>query len=633
MKAGDISIQRAFEFFEGGCYKDSRDLCVRLLRKGPPNAEAHQLAAAACIQLNKINAAARHLEHAARLSPNDARFSTALADVYLTIGRTSRALESARRAYQIAPDDVRTAIVYSKASLAANLHRQTIELLKDRIAEFPRPIRRLLARAYAKEGYNLVAQRKYLDAVDAYQQSLELDDAPAVVLSNLGYAYTFCGSYSDAESCFRRAIDSDPTYLGARSNLLMHMHYSSQWSPAEIAKEHRRQGRAWDQHSRVVSWNPKRYAVKKLRIGYVSGDFRQHPVSKFVEPILAHHDRERFDVYCYYNAPICDRVTGRLRGLADQWRSIFGLDDEEAVKQIRADACDILVDLGGHTHGNRLGVFGRRAAPVQATYLGYPDLTGLTEMQYWITDSTCRPPEPDDLYGSERVVRIDECFLCYRPDANAPRVGPLPFDTIGRFTFGSLNQYPKLSHETIKLWAKILHAVPVAGLLLGSRALDDLRIRELTRERFTAEGIDPSRLELLGYIRPQRNHLKTYNRIDVALDPFPFNGATTTCEALWMGTPVITLKGKVHVSRMGASLLNASRLPEFVADTQDEYLHKAVAVAANLDELREMRSSLRARLSRSVLCDQPRFARCFERALWAMWADSHGEATRSSPKT
>jgi len=220
------------------------------------------------------------------------------------------------------------------------------------------------------------------------------------------------------------------------------------------------------------------------------------------------------------------------------------MDDQQAASRIRADRCDILIDLGGHTHGNRLGILALRPAPVQATYLGYPATTGLTSIEYRITDDVCDPFHWGNPYCTERLARIPGCFLCYRPGPHAPHVGPPPVDELGRITFGCLNQYPKLSSEIIALWAEILRAVPEARLLLGARSFDDPRTVLLTQARLAAVGIGPSRLELRGFVRPERSHFATYNQIDIALDPFPFNGATTTCEALWMGAPVITLAGR-----------------------------------------------------------------------------------------
>ena len=332
-------------------------------------------------------------------------------------------------------------------------------------------------------------------------------------------------------------------------------------------------------------------------------------------------------MFCYYNAPGADTTTRRLRALADGWRHIFSLTDAQAARRIRADGCDILVDLGGHTQGNRLSVFALRPAPVRATYLGYPDVTGLTAMQYRITDAICDPPGVN-LGGLEKLVRIPECWLCYQPDRNAPAVGPLPCDADSRFTFGCLNQYPKISPETVTLWAKILNAIPGARLLLGSRSLGDPRVAASAVSRFHDAGIDPARMELIDYVRPQRAHLNTYNRVDVALDPFPFNGATTTCEALWMGAPVITLKGNSHVSRMGCSLLNAANLRELIAEDESDYVRKAVRLASSRQLLREMRSGMRRRIANSVLCDHVGFTRRFEDVLRIMWADNFRKSSK-----
>jgi protein O-GlcNAc transferase len=476
-------------------------------------------------------------------------------------------------------------------------------------------ISRPAAQEFARLGAQFFAERRYSNAVEAYERALDLRPDYPAVLSNLGAACSLAGEPEKSERYLRRAIRIAPDFLAARSNLLLLLHYANKWKPAQIAAEHKRMGQAWTRpESPLILRKPLRPG-RRLRIGYVSSDFRRHPVAHFIAPLLAHHDRRRFEVMCYYSAPLADEFTARFTSMPDRWRTIAGIDDDHAAEVIRKDKCDILIDLNGHTQGNRLGIFARRAAPVQATYLGYPDGTGLVAMQYRLTDSIADPPGRSDARYVETLVRLSPCFLCFRPSVRSPRVQAERSDSDRCFTFGSLNQYQKLSDFTLELWAEILHSVPRARLLLQSMSMDDPRTKDSLRQRFERLGVDRCRLELAGY---SRTHLDTYNRIDLALDTFPFHGATTTCEALWMGKPVVSLAGTLHVSRMGTTVLTNLGLDEFIARTRKEYVSIACECVENPERLKKVSAGLRRRFSQSALRDEVSFTKNFEAALVAM---------------
>jgi protein O-GlcNAc transferase len=493
-----------------------------------------------------------------------------------------------------------------------------LPVLKERRADSPAE-RMAIAFAYAKLGKRLFSERRYGDAVEAYEQSLRYTPHQPAVLSNLGAACSLAGLPEKSEDYLRRAISQAPGFLASRSNLLLSLHYTSRWTPAKIAAEHKRFGRAWVP---LCPSPPPMRSVgnvrRRLRIGYVSSDFRRHPVGRFIEPILANHDRRRFDVICYHAAPVEDETTTRLRAFGHGWRSLAELDDDRAADLVRKDKCDILIDLNGHTHGNRLGVFARQAAPVQATYLGYPDGTGLRSIQYRLTDTTADPPGMTEKLYTEKLVRLAGCFLCFRPPAHAPRVRPARTSANESFLFGSLNQCQKISDFTLGLWAEILLAVPRSRLLLQSLSLCDPQSAARLCERFESAGIDRPRLELIGY---SNGHLNSYNCFDLALDPFPFHGATTTCEALWMGTPVVSLEGRAHVSRMGTTLLESVGLSGFIAKTRDDYVRIACGWAEDPAKLKRVRKGLRRRVAKSVLCDESGFTANLEKALIGMWRD------------
>jgi predicted O-linked N-acetylglucosamine transferase (SPINDLY family) len=369
--------------------------------------------------------------------------------------------------------------------------------------------------------------------------------------------------------------------------------------------------------------------MRRLRIGYVSPDFRRHSVSYFIEPILEAHDRSQFEVFCYADELHSDEVTRRLRGLADHWRNIASLDDEQLAQRVREDGIDILIDLAGHTEHNRLLAFARRPAPVQMTYLGYPNTTAMPAIQYRITDAVCDPQGSAKRWHVEELLRVPGCFLCYRMPADMPEVHPLPAGESGPITFGSFNNFLKVSDSALIFWERMMKEVAGSRLMLKFRSLSDRGTRERVLARLERHGIAPERVELLGYEMDFWQHLELYRRMDIALDPFPYNGTTTTCEALAMGVPVVCLAGEVHAARVGASLMHAVGLDELVARTLGEYVRIATGLASDRARLRAMRSGLRARLAASALTDAVGTTRRIEalyRSAWVEWCRGGGEA-------
>jgi predicted O-linked N-acetylglucosamine transferase (SPINDLY family) len=334
-----------------------------------------------------------------------------------------------------------------------------------------------------------------------------------------------------------------------------------------------------------------------------------------VLPLLEHHDRARFELTCYADVAVEDAFTAALRNACARWRATAGLSDDEVFDAIRADSIDLLIDLGGHTAGNRLRVFARRPAPLSATYLGYPGSTGLSSIDFRITDSIADPPGSESLHA-ERLVRIDPVFLCYRLASDLPPVAPSPAQRNGFVTFGCFNNLAKVSDATISAWMGVLDAVPGSRLVLKSLAFTDPGTIELTRRRFAANGLesDAARVEFLSPRPSHLEHLRAYDRIDIALDTLGYNGTTTTCEALSMGVPVVALAGEAHASRVGASLLGSIGCADWAAKDVDGFVRLASALASDLPALAQTRATLRNRLARSSLCDQTAFVRRMEQA-------------------
>jgi protein O-GlcNAc transferase len=355
---------------------------------------------------------------------------------------------------------------------------------------------------------------------------------------------------------------------------------------------------------------------RRLRIGYVSPDFKDHVVARFMLPLLAHHDRVNFEIFCYADVARPDRMTEALRKHADHWRVTLGMTDEQMARKVREDRIDILVDLTMHMGSNRLLAFARKPAPVQVTYLAYCSTTGLETMDYRLTDPYLDPQRDENCNCyTEQTIYLPTTYWCYAAPGGAPRIGPLPATSVGRITFGCLNNFAKISGPTIQVWSRVLHAVPNSRLIVHS---GEGGHRKLFCERMAGFGIDPARIEFAGFLR-EPNYFQEYQRIDIALDPFPYVGGTTTLDALWMGVPVITLAGETAVSRAGVSILSNLGMPEWIARNADEYVKKVVDLTGDLNRLAGLRASLRDRLDRSPLMDAPRFARDIEAAYREMW--------------
>jgi len=346
---------------------------------------------------------------------------------------------------------------------------------------------------------------------------------------------------------------------------------------------------------------------------------REHAVANFIEPVLAHHDRARMRFVAYSELEHEDDVTARLKAYFQTWRRTFGVPDEEVERQIREDRVDILVDLAGHTARNRAKVMARGAAPVQVSYLGYPCTTGIETIDWRITDAKADPPGMTEHHYTEKLMRLGRTGWCYRPMAEAPAVGGLPADRNRFVTFGSFNNLAKINENGIAAWLEILRRIPSARLLLKYTGLGEASVQEEMRAQFAAGGIEPQRIVMRGRDETIPQHVARYAQMDIALDTFPYNGTTTTCEALWMGVPVVTIAGKMHLSRVGASLLETVGLGDVVGESVNEYVEKAVELAGDLERLRRLRANLREMLERSPLRDEVGFTREFEAALREMW--------------
>ncbi len=458
------------------------------------------------------------------------------------------------------------------------------------------------------------------EAIVCYGKAIAAHPDSADAWTNLGNAYHKQGKPDLAIACYRKVIASKPEFLNVHHSMLMAMQYSSSVTPEEMTEAHVAFGKQFEPPL-SKTWQPhanERDPRKRLKVGYLSPDFRQHAVAFFIEPILAQHDRTQFEVFCYYNHTATDTVTKRLQSLADHWVPCKFMTDDQLAERIRADGIDILVDLAGHTGGNRLLAFARKPAPIQVTYLGYPATTGLTAMNYRITDAYAEPPGMTEAFNTETLWRLPDIFCCYRAHGNSPDViDHPPLQDNGFVTFGCFNNFSKVTDQVLSLWSKILQRVPNSHLLLEIADLDNGTLRADTETRLTQLGLPIERVTLMS--RRPENQYTLYNRIDIALDPFPCNGGTTSLDTLWMGVPFVSLPGRHFSSRMGISILTNAGLKELVATSEENYVEIAVKLATDLPHLTTLRDSLRARVQASPLMDAPRITRQMEQAYRGMW--------------
>jgi predicted O-linked N-acetylglucosamine transferase (SPINDLY family) len=479
------------------------------------------------------------------------------------------------------------------------------------------------AEVYSNLGTALKAVGRFDDAMVSYRRALELNPDYAEGHASLGKALSELGQLDNAEASYRQALKLKPDYIEVYSSLLFSQHYRVKQAVSLALSDAEGYGEAVARRAHCLGvWPNAPDPSRCLHIGFVSGDLRQHPVGNFLEAVLARlsaHAGGRLALYAYASCSVVDEVTDRIKAHCEGWCSAVGLSDESLAQRIRDDGIDILIDLSGHTAHNRLPVFAWKPAPVQATWLGYLATTGVSAIDYLLAD-TWTLPESEEVNFTEKVWRLPESYLCFTPPPGNVEVGPLPASSNGHLTFGSFNNLSKMNDAVVALWSRVLAAVPGSRLYLKSHQLKEASVRQQVAERFAVHGIDAGRLILEGPV-PRADYLKPFQRVDIALDPFPYPGITTSVENLWMGVPVLTLAGKSFLSRQGVGLLMNAGLPEWIAGDEENYVVRAVTHASDLRELAALRSGLRQRVMDSPIFDAPRFAQHFETALRGMWRE------------
>jgi predicted O-linked N-acetylglucosamine transferase (SPINDLY family) len=641
---------------------DATRICRAILQSEPLNHGALSLLGWAASASGNHAAAVEFTQQAISLSPETAEYYSHLSAYRAALGQNDQAEAAARQALAIHPQFAEAHYNLGlalnnqgRAAEAATEYRQAlainpgfIQALNNlgvvlgalcQLHEAEQVYRKGLALApespeiHMNLGQALQGLGHHAEAVQAYRQALLLRPTYDWAENNLGSALKEQGRVDEAIAAFRRALTITPGFAIAHSNLLMELHKLPGTTSAELAAAHAE----WDQqHAAPLcsTWRPHDNSLdpeRPLSLGFVSADFGRHPVGYFIVRLLEALDLRQCSLTCYSSRAIHDDLTDRLVAATNVWREMRGQSDEQLAAQIRRDQIDILFDLAGHTNSNRLLTFARKPAPIQISWFGYVGTTGLAAMDYVLADRFHAPPGAEAHYR-ERIIRMPDGYACYDPPAYAPPVAPLPAQGRGYVTFGSFNNLAKINERVLHLWSEVLRQVPGSRLLIKFRGLGDSETQQRYRELFQAAGGDNERLDLEG----QSNHvefLQAYERVDIALDPLPYSGGLTTCEALWMGVPVVTCPGETFASRHAFSHLNNAGFGGLVAPNFGDYVARAVDLVSDLPRLASLRLALRPQMARSPLCDGPRFAANFLEAMRTVFRSYVAKARASGGST
>ena len=674
-------LKSGLDAFNAGRFAEAQAAFAAALSRDPRNADALHLSGLAALRRGRAEEAVTMIARAIAFNPREASFRSNLAVALKAAGRRDDAIAALRQAIEIAPGHVQAHVNLGNTlreagelEAAGDAYRRALALAPDAAAvlnnlgNVERELGRLdeaiaiLGRAvaaaphYAEALNNLgsaeVARGRHEDAVLHLNQAIALRPNDGAAWMNLGSALSHLARYGEAAAAYERAVELMPEFVEAHgalgdvllkrgrvgpaveiyeralrlkpnapdilSSLLFTRNYIELDNPLAITEHARRFGRLLPRSRERPPFANDPDPDRRLRVGLVSGDLSNHVVGHFLRGVLPNLDTSAVELFAYATSAVRDEVTDQFRRWLPNWRDAELLKIEQFAGCVRADCIDILVDLSGHTQYNRLPLFALKPAPIQVTWLGYSGTTGIEEIDYILGDARVTPPGEEDQLV-ETPWRMPDSYLCYTPPAADIAVAPPPALANGPVTFGSFNNILKVSDPAVALWCRMLHAIPTSRLMVKALALGDEGTAEEVRARFLRHGIGPDRLQLLGPARGLHGHLCTYNQVDIALDPFPYNGTTTTAEALWMGVPVLTLKGDRFIGHVGESMLTSAGLSDWIAADEDDFVRRAAAFAADVPGLAALRARQREQVLASPLCDAERFARNLERAFRGMW--------------
>jgi predicted O-linked N-acetylglucosamine transferase (SPINDLY family) len=599
----------------------ARSYLRRAVQVAPQLAEAHNSLGVVCKEQGRFDEAVACYRRALELRPSFAAAHNNLGNVLFRQGRLGEAVACYQCAIQLKPDFAEAYSSLGNSLSELGRFEQAAVSLRQAVAICPH-----LAGVQSNLGNVLCRLGKLDEAAACHHRAIELQPDFADAHSNLGDVRKEQGRLDEAMACYRRALTLTPHAASIHSNLVYTLEFCPDLPRQTLAEELRgwRRVHAEPLAGQIAPHTNDRSPERRLRIGYVSPDFRAHAVGQFLLPLLESHDHRQFEVCCYSSVVAPDAVTARCRAAADVWREAAGLSDEQLAAMIRRDQVDLLVDLTMHMAGSRLLVFARKPAPLQITYLAYCSTTGLDAIDYRLTDPYLDPADADQSYYAEQSVRLPETYWCYRPLVAAAAVSGPPAARTGRMTFGCLNNFCKVTEPTLVAWSRLLQAIPRSRLLLHAQ---EGAHRDALRGRLAAQGIDRERIEFVPRLATDA-YFQLYDQIDVALDPFPYGGGTTTLDALWMGVPVVTRVGQTAVGRGGLSILSNLGLAELAAHSTEQYLRIASELAHDQPRLAHLHATLRERMQGSPLMDARRFARNVEaayRQMWRRWCGKHPE--------
>ncbi|MDB6093956.1 MAG: Tetratricopeptide repeat protein [Verrucomicrobia bacterium] len=614
-------LQETSAHLQAGRLEAAARICAQARALAPRDFTVLQLSGSLALRQSRFTEAATWLAAAAKLQPASAPCARRLGFTLAKLARHEEAEKALRTAVSLAPDDAESwdtlgfvlkALGRLEQAIAA--HRQAVTLQPSR------------ANSWYNLGHALLFAGKPTEALACQDRALAVDANFPKAHYGRALALQSAHRIPEAIAAFDEALVRDPANQAASSYRLMALNYVDGISARHLFEEHARFGDGLGEAPTPANFQERDRTERKLKIGFLSPDLRDHSVAYFLEPLLAHLDRERFDVVLYHDHFVVDAVSERLRTHASVWRNFVGQCSAFVENQIRADAPDVLVDLAGHTGLNRLELFARRLAPVQLSYLGYPNTTGLREMDFRFVDAITDPMGDADLIHREALVRFSGTAWSYLPPSAAPAPRPRPSLEGNPVIFGCFNNFAKVTDAALNAWARLLARVPGSRLRLKAAGLGEEEIAANVRQRLERAGIALSRVDLIERTHSVEQHLALYHGVDIALDTFPYHGTTTTCEALWMGVPVITLAGDRHAARVGASLLMAVGHPEWVAMDWDGYIRVAATIAADRVTLDRASRGLREKMRASQLTDHAGQAARFGQAISECWSRSIQDA-------
>tara|TARA_R110002072_G_scaffold89737_1_gene200922 strand:+ start:1864 stop:3687 length:1824 start_codon:yes stop_codon:yes gene_type:complete len=564
-------FQLANAFYQRNDIAKAQFLYQEILSEQPNHADSNFFLGLLVFQQNLYQKSEILICKAVSLCPTEIRYLMGLGILFLHVGKFQQAVDTFHKAVNIAPKEVE-------------------------------PIYNL--------GTALQKLTKFKEAEKYFNKALLLNPKHLGTLNNMGNVQLGLCEIERANDYFLEAFEQNKETLNILSNTLLNYNYFTKLSPAEIFQKHKNVAAYFP--DKQAEFNLVKKKDKKVRIAYLSADFKTHSVAYFLLPLLKNHDRKLFEIYCFYNGNKVDSVTEKFQSISDYFQSIMSLSDKDLRALLIKNEIDILIDLSGHTANNRLAIFATRAAPIQMTWLGYPHSTGIPEMDIRIVDNISDPSPMSEPFNIEKLLRLPHGFLCYEGLSDIPYKKQPPYFDNGFITFGSFNNLAKVNENVIKAWSDILLATPNSKIVIKSKQLSEASVHQRYLGFFEGYGISSDRITLLAMLPSTADHLSIYNQIDIALDTFPYNGTTTTCEAMWMGVPTMTFVGDRHSARVGASIMTHAGFTELISSNQETFIINTIALANQPDRLKSLRKDMRIRMQNSDLCNAKQFARDIE---------------------